>query len=136
MTRSLINNTVSVTAVIGVTPGYFHANENIADAAAFGTLYQEVADKVFSDTNMYCGAVVSPCKVIYRTAWGCPVGGENAIRVTADCNPSYDKERAPAEYIAAWKEAFLTIVETLMAALDQTTVTVSFSDGEMVYLSK
>ena len=76
-----------------------------------------------------------PCKVIYREQWGCPAGGENVIRIEASCNPLYDNEQPAAEYIALWKQAFIAILEALMIELDQTTITLTFTDGELVYLT-
>jgi len=134
--RIIIQNTLSAAAVIGVTPGYFHENERTVNLTALGILYQDTAEKIFIKTKMYCGSIISPCRIVYREGWGCPQGGENVIYIAADCNPSYDKERPAAEFIAAWKETFISILEALMIELGQKTVTVKFSDGELVYLTK
>ena len=136
MNRLIIKNTISAAAEISVTPGYFHDNESGINLETFGMLYQDIADRIFNESNMYCGAIISPCKILYRTQWGCPPGGENGIYITADCNPSYDKDQPAEEYVAAWRETFITILEALMDELGQTTVTVKFSDGKLVYLSK
>ena len=135
MERITIKDTISASAVISVTPGYFHSNENRIDLTSFGVLYQEVADEIFAKTNMYCGGIITPCKTLYSTHWGCPKGGENGVYITADCNPFYDKERTVAEFIELWKDTFVSIIELLMYKLNQTTVTVTFSDGELVYLN-
>ena len=135
MEKKIIAGAISAAAVIGVTPGYFHGNENVIDLDSFGRLYQETADKVFAETHMYCGAAISTCKVLYREEWGCPAGGENCVRIEADCNPSYDQERPIPEFIADWKRAFTAIIEILMTELSQKTVTVAFSDGELSYIT-
>jgi len=134
--RKIIKDTLSATAEISVTPGYFHENQKDIDIGKFGTLYQEIADRIYNETNMYCGAIISTCKVLYRTQWGCPAGGENGVYITADCNPSYDSEKPAEEYIPLWKETLVSILEALMVELDQTTVTVRFSDNELIYLTK
>ena len=136
MNRTVVKNTVSAATVISVTPGYFHENESAVNLAAFGDLYQKLADNIFDKTNMYCGAIILSCKTLYRTQWGCPHGGENGIYITSDCNPLYDKDRPAVDYITAWKETFTAIIEALMIELGQTTVTIKFSDGELVYLTK
>ena len=134
MEKTIIKNSIAASAVISITPGYFHNNEADLDLTAFGTLYQETAEAVFMKTKMYCGAIIAPCKTVYRVQWGCPRGGENGVNITANCNPSYAPERSADEYIRLWKDAFLSIVEILMIKLEQLTVTVAFSDGDLVYL--
>jgi hypothetical protein len=135
--QSRIRGSVKATAVVGVNAGYGHTNEAGVDLVKFGELYKDVADEAMGDAGIYVGAVAVPCKVIYKTEWGCPEGGEDAVRLEADCNPAYsESELPPAEYVAAWKETFLDVVEDLMLELDQTTVTVAFSDGQVVYLQR
>ena len=135
MERAKIDGTIKASAVIGVTPGYFNAGENDINLDEFGRLYQEIADVIFTQTNTYCGAVIVPCRILYRTEWGCPPGGENGIHIVSDFNPVYDKQRSVAEFTVAWKESFLRIIETLMLKLEQKTVTVTFSDGALFYLT-
>jgi len=132
--KTIIKNAIAAYVVISVTPGYFHNNEADLDLTAFGNLYQETAEIVFTKSNMYCGAIIAPCKTVYRVQWGCPRGGENGVSISSNCNPSYEPERSAAEYIRLWKDAFLSIVEILMIKLEQSTVTVAFSDGDLVYL--
>ncbi|MDR0397801.1 MAG: hypothetical protein LBH36_01290 [Candidatus Nomurabacteria bacterium] len=130
-----VANSIKATAVIGVNAGYGHANEAGLDLVGLGELYKSVADSVTESADIYVGAVISPCKVLYKDEWRCPYGGEDAVRIESDCNPSYS-DRPAAEYIEAWKAAFIANIQALMEKLDQTTVTVAFSDGDVVYIQR
>lgn len=77
--------------------------------------------------------------VIYRENSGCPSGGEPAVDVRADCNPHYSysiENISEGQYIKTWKSIFLQIIENVAEKLNQTTVTVKFSNGELLYLTK
>jgi hypothetical protein len=134
-TSTVIEHSVKATAVVGINAGYGHANEAGVDLVKFGELVKSIADKTMDSTGIYVGGVVNPVKVLYKTDWGCPEGGEDSIRLEADCNPTYDSRPAD-EYVAAWKEAFIANIQALMEELDQTTVTVAYSDGEVVYIQR
>jgi hypothetical protein len=104
---TVIADTISGCAVIGINAGYGHKNESDVNLAAFGETYKAIADATMESTSVYVGTSISPCKVVYKTEWGCPVGGENAVRVAADCNPSYS-DAEPSAYIQTWKNTFLS----------------------------
>jgi hypothetical protein len=136
ISRSLVDETIKATAVVGINAGYGTPNGKTGiDLIKFGELYKKIADVVMDKNGIYVGAVQSPVKVIYKTEWGCPDGGEDCIRLEADCNPNYSKIPS-MKYVASWKEAFLLVIENLMEELNQTTVTVAFSDGKAVYLQR
>lgn len=126
--------TIKAMAIIGINAGYHHQNNlSTMSLAEFGSLYQQIADEVFTETNIYVGACISPVKVEYKTDWGCPIGGEDSIRIEADCNPSYSN--LPEEtYMSLWREVFIKICRALMKELQQSTVTVSFSSTQLEYL--
>jgi len=124
----LIKKTVKFFASLGVVPGYGH--ENVTDETAIkiaGNAWQEAAAAVFSEKNVYVGAVISPARTVYHTDWGCPVGGEVTVSITGECNPEYTK-------IDDYKSA---VVETLRQAalkLGQSTTQLTFQEVEFVYL--
>lgn len=77
--------------------------------------------------------------VIYRENSGCPSGGEPAVDVRVDCNPHYSysiENISEGQYIKTWKSIFLQIIENVAEKLNQTTVTVKFSNSELLYLTK
>lgn len=127
--------TIKAVVVVGLNAGYFHKNQSEATPADFGRLYQQTADEVFEKSGIYVGSLISGASVLYKEDWGCPAGGEDAIRIEADCNPTY-ASGDPAVYIDSWKKALVRIIEVLMERLSQTTVTLTFIESEMLYLKK
>jgi hypothetical protein len=135
ITANMINSLKAV-LIIGVSARYNHSNDDV-DMIAIGELYKKIADKAMRETGIYVSASVTPCKVLYKTKWGCPKGGENSVRFEADCNPIYsDTSISFSEYIDAWQVSVMYIVKELMIALDQNTVTMSFLENEVIYIEQ
>lgn len=120
--------TIKATIVMGINEGYFHDNEQADAIEVIGTKWQVQADKVFKETNIYVSAVVSHAKVVYHEDWGCPEGGEVVAVITSSLNPEFvsDKE--------AWKNAVLSVAKAIRDDLEQSTVTVEFSEIDLIYL--
>lgn len=127
-------NSLTATSVIGLTPRYSDETP-IYSLNDFGIFWQDAAQKQYMKTGIYVSAIISEAKVVYRVDSGSPVGGEHAVDVRADGNPVYSDELSESEYFKVWKDTFLTIVEEVAEKLNQTTVTIKFSDGELVYLT-
>lgn len=108
---------------------------NCVDLQKIGENYQYIAEQTKKSTGIYVDAIQLPCKVLYSAKWGCPKGGENAIRIEAICNPMYSLVPA-REYINAWKDALIKNIQSLMDELDAMTASVAYSDGEIIYVQK
>ena len=119
--------TIKMTAVIGVCEGYGHSNNT---NVAFESLYQDAAAEEFAESGTYVSAVITPTRTVYHKDWCCPDGGEVTYEVTATANPEYVTD------MEAWKEAALRVVKSLKCVLKQTTVTVEFSEVDLIYLDE
>lgn len=135
MFKKTLVNGISASAVVGLNAGYIGENKVAPNLEEFGILCQNIADKVMRETAIYIGVVISVSKTVYKTDWGCPVGGEDTISIEADGNSLYSN-LPPETFQEAWKEAFLKAMELLMQSLDQKTVTAKFSDGTLVYCQR
>lgn len=80
------------------------------------------------DTGIYVSAVVEPSRCLYHRDWGCPSGGEKTFTVSATRNPQFATEEA-------WKNAALQVVRSLKEELQQSTVSVEFSEVDFIYLT-
>ena len=142
MKRTLIGNSerspLSVWAVVGLSPRY-HKGECPYSICDFNRFWQEEAQSHYNETGVYVSVITSESYVIYREDSGCPFDGELSVDVRADCNPYYWYSLEGVdenEYVERWKNIFLQIIENVAEKLNQTTVTVKFSNGELLYLTK
>jgi hypothetical protein len=126
-----MKKTIGFTIVCGVAPGYFHNMKGVAApelAAKIATLWQEVAEKHFAETNIYVSATVTPGAVVYSPNWGCPDGGESIIMIQGVANPEFVKN------LEDYRDVVLQIAKELKNKLDQSTLTVEFIEKELAYL--
>ena len=75
----------------------------------------------------YVGAVISRSKTVYNVDWGCPVGGEDTVLITGECNPQYTK-------LADYKSAVVETLRQTALALGQSTTQLCFLEAEFEYL--
>lgn len=126
--------TTEFTINIGLTPGYHHRNETAVtqDFAqkAVGRIWQELAEQVYRKLGVYVAGVVIPAQTVYRTDWGCPVGGEVTCTISGLHNTQVAK---PARY-DLWKWAVKEIARLLGERFQQTTVYLTFRPVEFHYL--
>ena len=113
---------------IGVTEGYFHNNEN-SDVDII-KLVDECSRFIEELFGAYISFNIIPSTFIYKTEWGCPNEGEKAYTLSAVRNPKFNDN--PEE----WKNNCTRIARKLQQELKQETVTVEFSEVEMVYLNE
>ncbi|MFA6514526.1 MAG: hypothetical protein WCT50_04555 [Patescibacteria group bacterium] len=127
--------TIKFFASLGVVAGYGHNNETPEPAEVVaGKVWQEIAAAVQqatqSPTNKYgtyIGAVISSSKTVYHTDWGCPVGGEDTVFLTGECNPEFTE-------LAAYKTAATEVLRQVGVALKQKTTQICFVETEFEYL--
>lgn len=110
---------------IGVTPGYFHSNENCD--VDFVKLLDEVALNVESDSGLYISFNVLPSITVYKQEWGCPEGGEKTYTLSAIRNPKFNEDSI------LWKTCCIRILKDLATKLNQSTVTGEFSEVDILY---
>lgn len=120
--------TIKFFASLGVVAGYGHDNSSEEPALVIaGRVWQEVSAAIMAETGVYVSAVLTPAKTVYHTDWGCPVGGENTVLITGDCNPQFTE-------VAAYKAAVVETLRRAATALRQSTTQLSFLEVELEYL--
>lgn len=118
--------TVKFVSTIGIMEGYGHNNNG--ETKDFNSLYQEVAKKIFQETNIYISAVSVQSKTLYNTEWGCPKGGEDTYTISGVANPEFITD------MEQYKETVRKVILKLKEELKQSTVTLEFIEVEIEYL--
>jgi hypothetical protein len=116
---------------IGVIAGYGHDNANADEIRIedIGRYWQEAAADAVGEHGIYVSAVITgPNRTVYHTDWGCPVGGELTFTITGSANPNF------VDDVEDWKAAVLCVANMLKKRLQQSTVTVEFSEVQVEYL--
>ena len=131
--------TKKVEIVVGLYAGYNHENlipdGSKVSMVEFASVVMTLANEVESSTGVYPSMIAAPAATIYKTDWGCPVGGEETVVLSGICNPSFRGDKTPQEFESAWCETMLMMAQLLKAAFVQSTATVQFSEVELVYLT-
>ena len=113
---------------IGVTPGYFHNNEN--ENIDFVKLVDECARRVEEATGIYISFNIIPIITLYKTEWGCPEGGEKTYLLSAIRNPKFNNNKD------AWEGSCLNVADILKKELGQSSVTCEFDRVDLWYLNE
>ena len=125
--KRINEKTIQFEAVIGVNEGYFHNNDKDA-GTDFNALYQQLASDLYIETGVYISAVISSKRVVYHSAWGCPIGGEAVYSIVGTCNPEFCNS-------ADYKQVVMILLDRLATTLKQTTFTVVWQNVELNYFS-
>lgn len=113
--------------VLGVNEGYFHNNENNVDIFS---LWSKYADEIEQKYGIYISALIKEIKVIYKSIWGCPKGGEIVYKISGERNNEFIKDNVKYKY------AVEDLVELLAKELKQSTFTIVWSEVELNYFKK
>ena len=113
--------------VIGINEGYNHNNDSSINIYE---LYQEVAEKVQKESELYISATITKSRVVYSTAWGCPADGEVVYSIKGTRNPQFVKN------FEKYKKATEQVAKILASELKQTTFTLTWRDLELNYFKK
>jgi len=135
-------------AIVGINPGYNDITEGDCSKCALDKEHHEcytagkcikalspietvaavwhpTAQQLFDDMGIYISAVLTECKTIYSKDWGCPISREVTVEITGVQNPVFLQDSQ--KYI----EAASFIISVVKATLEQSTVTVEYSDVEI-----
>lgn len=110
---------------IGITPGYFHNNENTD--IDFVKLVDKCAREVEEECSIYISFNIIPAITLYKTEWGCPEGGEMTYTLSAIRNLKFNKDSL------MWRWACVNIAKKLKAELNQSSVTGEFEEVFLAY---
>lgn len=121
-------NSLEMRCTIGFNEGYNHKNEVKNGVKLIAKLWDKYATLQENTCEMYISSVVFPSKTIYKEEWGCPKEGEDTITIYSSSNPKY------VEDIEKWKQICINIIEKIKSELKQSTVLVTFTPTEVIYL--
>lgn len=76
---------------VGITPGYFHDNEESVSLDEFAKELQSFMEKEYGEK--FIPLLVYPAKTVYRAEWGCPENGEDVFVIEAGTT-KYDTDGA------------------------------------------
>lgn len=116
---------------LGINPGYSHENEIVADLPNH-TITDRIQNALLTaeqECGIYVPFTVCAGVVLYKSDWGCPVGGEQSVLLEATRNPEFNPDEQE------WKEAVLCAARALKFAFGQSTLTVTFQVAEIEYLN-
>ena len=114
--------------VIGVNPGYQHANECQSPIEAVVKAWDEAAESQLADGAMYVPVTMHQAKAVYRREWGCPAGGEDIVIVRGVLNPEF------VQIPIAWSATVMLICQEVQEVLGQATATLTLTPCELGYM--
>ena len=118
---------ISWSATMGLIPGYSHDNDPVALEARrhmLVHLWNEAMEDCHARTGFSVSCVMTDATVLYRSAGGCPDGGERAVLLTGSTNPRYVKRRE----FPAFARAVEDVVRRVQRGMDQTSCRIEFSE--------
>lgn len=121
------NETTEFELTFAVGEGYNHENKEVNMKEVSEDL-KKIAENIEKMTGLYISGVLTPAKMVYKTEWGCPVGGENGVTYTSNANPEFVTD------INKWKDACVDFACEVKKHFKQSTVTVTFDPVEFLYI--
>lgn len=125
--ESNISKTDKFEVVLGVNEGYFHNNET---NVSIYELWSKYANEIEKKHGIYISALVNESRVIYKSEWGCPKGGEIVYRISGERNNEFAKDSNKYKY------ALEDLIELVAKELKQSTYTITWSEVELGYYRK
>jgi hypothetical protein len=135
-----MNNTIGFKITFGVNEGYFHANENTSDnlnkvSDDIILMISQVANEPYGKgswfgqkRDIYVSGILTPANICYPSMFGCPQGGEKGFIYSGCMNPAFVENKN------CYMQAVESLAKMIKKKYQQSTVTVEFTDTEMVYL--
>lgn len=126
---------ISWSATMGLIPGYAHDNDPVALEARrhlLVRLWNEAMEDCHARTGFSVSCVMTDATVLYRSAGGCPDGGERAVLLTGSTNPRYVK---PREF-PAFARAVEDVIRRVQRGMEQTSCRIEFSEIAMSVYSR
>ena len=113
---------------IGYNKGYNHLNRKMTELQ-IANIIDSVQLKAEEEgvIEQYISFVIAPAKYLYKQECGCPAGGENVFVLKAIANRKF------VTNLTGWKMDVLALTTRLKERLQQSTVTVFFTEAEMYY---
>lgn len=115
--------------VVGVNPGYFHDNPTADALTVVADAWDKAATELSLTNGLYVPAVMFSAKAVYKTDWGCPVGGEDVVIVRGNYNPSF------CDTPIQWSSSVALICESVKKRLGQKTATLMLQERNFLYLT-
>ena len=134
-----MNNTIAFKITFGVNKGYFHANENKPETDIISDDIIDMISKVANEPygkgslfgqkrDIYVSGILTPANICYPGMFGCPQGGEKGFVYAGCMNPAFVENKN------SYMQAVESLAKMIKKKYQQSTVTVEFTDTEMLYL--
>ncbi len=124
-----MTETIKWSCTTGVNSGYELEKQECMSETAFVSIFQDTAREIYEETGAYISAVITPARIAYHEAWGCPAGGEYGYMMTGSCNPAFSDKEA---YLAALKR----LIGRLKEKLGQKTMLLEIMPASVLYLTE
>lgn len=128
--------TIKFFASMGITPGYFHNNENIdiwncdIPIKKVSIIWQDCAKESLDNglCTYHISAMIMDSLTVYNTDFGCPYGGERTAFITGEANPIFIKD------LELYKKEVLIVLEMVSKVLRQSTTQITFTEVDFHYI--
>ena len=120
--------TIHWTLTLGLQEGYHTRQQEVPALSQIGSVYQEIAEELYQETNIYISASIFPAHTLYRTEWGCPDGGEETVVLMGCCNPAFAH---PKGYEAVLRK----LAERLKKRFHQRTILLEILSAQGIYFT-
>ncbi len=117
------------TLSIGAIPGYELEGKQPMDIQTASEVFRSCAERVFCDTGVYVSAVIADCRMLYRSEWGCPQGGECGFLFRGTRNPLFTEQEP-------YHDALLKLVRELKKELKQSAVYLETQPTTLIYFTE
>lgn len=121
-------NSIHWIITLGLQEGYHTAQQTNMPISRIGEIYQDIAEQVYRETQVYISANIQSSKTLYRSEWGCPAGGEETVILSGCCNPVFTNPKAYVDVIKI-------LANRLKKRFKQKTVMLEIINSNVLYLT-